>query len=80
MLCSCLSCHSLLHAYVVLVSTGKLESTTSVGFQRPTRSSVGVEVHTAVTIRNAVFCDIETQFVPHRRQYVSARAQTVNAM
>jgi hypothetical protein len=27
---------------------------------------------TAVTIKNAVFRDIKTQFVPHRKQYVSA--------
>jgi hypothetical protein len=31
------------------------------------KGSVGVEVLTAVTMKNVVFWDIETQFVPHRR-------------
>jgi hypothetical protein len=26
----------------------------------------------AVTMKNAVFCDTKLQFVPHRKQYVSA--------
>jgi hypothetical protein len=30
------------------------------------------EVLTAVTMKNAVFWDIEAQFVPHRRHYFSA--------
>jgi hypothetical protein len=33
---------------------------------------VGSEVFTAVTLKNAVFCNIKAQFVPHRRHYVSA--------
>jgi hypothetical protein len=34
---------------------------------------VRYEVFTAVTMKNAVFWDIKTQFVPHRKQhYVSA--------
>jgi hypothetical protein len=33
---------------------------------------VRFEVFTAVTMTNAVFWDIKTQFVPHRRHYVSA--------
>jgi hypothetical protein len=34
--------------------------------------SVRYEVFTAVTMKNAVFWDIKTQFVPHRRHYFSA--------
>jgi hypothetical protein len=30
------------------------------------------EVFTAVTMENAVFWDIRTQFIPHRRHYISA--------
>jgi hypothetical protein len=30
------------------------------------------EVFTAVTVKNGVFWDIQTQFVPHRKHYVSA--------
>jgi hypothetical protein len=33
--------------------------------------SVRFEVSTAVTMKNAVFCDIKTQFVPHRRHSIS---------
>jgi hypothetical protein len=33
---------------------------------------VRFEVLTAVTIKNAVFWDIKTQFVPHRRHITSA--------
>jgi hypothetical protein len=32
---------------------------------------VRFEVFAAVTMKNVVFWDIETQFVPHRRLYVS---------
>jgi hypothetical protein len=31
------------------------------------RNSVRFEVFTAVTMKNAIYCDIKTQFVPHRR-------------
>jgi hypothetical protein len=31
------------------------------------------EVSTAVTMMNAVFCDIKIQFLPHRKHYVSAK-------
>jgi hypothetical protein len=34
--------------------------------------NVRFEVFTAVTMKKAVFWDIKTQFVSHRRQYVSA--------
>jgi hypothetical protein len=30
------------------------------------------EIFTAVTMKNAIFWDIETQFVPHRKHNVSA--------
>jgi hypothetical protein len=30
------------------------------------------EVFTAVTIKNAVSWDIKTQFIPHRKHYISA--------
>jgi hypothetical protein len=33
---------------------------------------VRFEVFKAMTMKNVVFCDIKTQFVPHRRHYVSA--------
>jgi hypothetical protein len=33
---------------------------------------VRFEVFTAVTMKNAVFWDIKTQFVPHRKQYFFA--------
>jgi hypothetical protein len=33
---------------------------------------VRFEVFTAVTMKNAVFWDIKTKFVPHRKHYVSA--------
>jgi hypothetical protein len=43
--------------------------------------NVRFEVFTAVTMKNAVSWDIETQFVPHRRQLRRRyRDQTVNAM
>jgi hypothetical protein len=32
---------------------------------------VRFEVFTAVTMKNAVFWDIETQFIPHRRHITS---------
>jgi hypothetical protein len=34
--------------------------------------NVRFEVFTAVTMENVVFWDIEPEFVPHRRHYVSA--------
>jgi hypothetical protein len=34
--------------------------------------NVRFEVFTAVTMKNAVFWDIKTQFVLHRKHYVSA--------
>jgi hypothetical protein len=34
--------------------------------------AVRFEVSTAVTIKNVVFWDIKTKFVPHRKYYVSA--------
>jgi hypothetical protein len=34
-------------------------------------SNVRFEVFTAVTMKNAVFWDIKTQFVPHRRHITS---------
>jgi hypothetical protein len=41
---------------------------------------VKFDVFTAVTMKNAVFWDIETQFVPHRRHITSPyRVQPVNA-
>jgi hypothetical protein len=33
--------------------------------------SAGFEVFTAVTMKNAVFSDIKTQFIPHRRHITS---------
>jgi hypothetical protein len=33
---------------------------------------LGFEVSTAVTMKNAVCWDIKTQFVPHRKHYISA--------
>jgi hypothetical protein len=42
---------------------------------------VKIEVFTAVTMKNVVFWDIKTQFVPHRRHITSPlKAQPVNAM
>jgi hypothetical protein len=35
------------------------------------------EVFAAVTTKNAVFWDIKTQFIPHRKRY---RVQSANAM
>jgi hypothetical protein len=35
------------------------------------QSCIIFEVFTAVTIKNAVFWDIKTQFVPHRRHITS---------
>jgi hypothetical protein len=35
------------------------------------RSCVRFEVFAAVTMKNAVFCDIKILFLPHRKQYVS---------
>jgi hypothetical protein len=40
--------------------------------QKVEKNSVRFEVLTAVTMKNDVFWDIKTQFVPHRRHYVSA--------
>jgi hypothetical protein len=31
---------------------------------------IGFEVLEAVTVKNAVFWDIKTQFIPHRRQII----------
>jgi hypothetical protein len=42
------------------------------------RNSVRFEVFTAENMKNVVFWDIKTQFVPHRRH--SYRVQPVNAM
>jgi hypothetical protein len=41
---------------------------------------VRFEVITAVTVKNAVFWDIKTQFIPHRRHILRYRAQSVNVM
>jgi hypothetical protein len=42
---------------------------------------VGFEVFKAVTVNNAVFWDINTQFIPHRNTFrLRYRAQPVNAM
>jgi hypothetical protein len=42
---------------------------------------VRFDVVTAVTTMNAVFWDIKTQFIPHRRHIsLHYRAQSVNAM
>jgi hypothetical protein len=48
---------------------------------RTSSSYVKFEVFTAVTMKNAVVCDIKFQFLPHRR-YNNLRyiAQPVNAM
>jgi hypothetical protein len=44
-------------------------------------SDVRFEVSTAVTMKNVVFWDIKTQFVPHRRTLgLHYRPQPVNAM
>jgi hypothetical protein len=37
------------------------------------------EVFTAITMKNNVFWDIKTDFVPHRKHSLSYRAQLVNA-
>jgi hypothetical protein len=37
----------------------------------PRKIEVGFEVFTAVTMKNAVFWDIKTQFVPHRKHIMS---------
>jgi hypothetical protein len=34
----------------------------------------------AMTMKNAVFCDIRTKIVPHRRHILHERVQPVNAM
>jgi hypothetical protein len=36
------------------------------------RDFVRFDVFTAVTMKNAVFWDIEAQFIPHGKHYVSA--------
>jgi hypothetical protein len=41
-------------------------------FYRRRDSDVRFEVSTAVTVKNVVFWDIRTQFVPHRRYIASA--------
>jgi predicted TIM-barrel enzyme len=41
---------------------------------------VRFEVFTAVTMKNSVFWDIETQFVLHRRQRFPYRAKQVKAL
>jgi hypothetical protein len=40
--------------------------------QSTTSHRVRFEVFTAVTMKNAVFWDVKTQFVPHRKHYYSA--------
>jgi hypothetical protein len=44
----------------------------NINFLKPRVFYVRSEVSTAVTKNNAVFWDIKTQFIPHRRQYASA--------
>jgi hypothetical protein len=39
--------------------------------KRGAEEDVGIEVFTAVTMKNAVFWDIKTQFVLHRRHITS---------
>jgi hypothetical protein len=41
---------------------------------------VGFEVFTAVTMKNVVFLDIKTQFVPHRRHITSSLRSSVRLM
>jgi hypothetical protein len=42
---------------------------------------VRLEVSTVETVKNAVFWDVKTQFLPHRRHITLCyRAQQVNAM
>jgi hypothetical protein len=41
---------------------------------------VRFEVFTAVAMKNGIFWDMKTQFVPHRRHVTYYRTQLVNAM
>jgi hypothetical protein len=72
---------TLFKCFTLRMKTDLIPVTCSVGHETVTKIqdlsspeyliNVRFEVFTAVTMKNAVFCDIKTQFIPHRRHITS---------
>jgi hypothetical protein len=60
----------LMGPYQFVSRTGRLERARNAALEKGTEH-VRFEVFTAVTMKNGVFWDIETQFVPQRRHITS---------